>query len=223
MKLPRRRFLELFASTALTATAVAAFVGIDHPIPVIDKAHAQSISALMEPGPMGDKWLGEEDAPVTIIEYASMTCPHCAHFHADTLPAIKEKYIDTGKARLIFREYPVSPRDVRSIGAFMLARCADDDKYFPMVDVLFQRQTAWARADNPIPVLLSIAKLAGFSQESFDACLKNQSVMDSVLTVRNRAEDHFGVTGTPTFFINGEKHSGNKSVDEFSALIEDHL
>ena len=167
--------------------------------------------------------LGSADAPLTIYEYASMTCSHCANFHSNTLPAIKKKYIDTGKVRLVFREFPVSNQDMRSIAAFMLARCADEDKYFPMVDLMFKKQDEWARADDPTPVLLNIAKFAGFTQESFSACLKNQTVMDRVLEVKNKASDNYDVSGTPTFFIDGKKQVGNRSVEDFSKLLDDAL
>src|SRR5690606_31840101 len=141
----------------------------------------------------------EADAPVTIVEYASMTCPHCAHFHETTLPAIKEKYIDTGKARLIFREFPFDPR---AEAAFMLARCSDDN-YFAMVDVLFRQQRNWASVEDARSALLQISKLAGFSQESFEACLTDQKLLEDVRAVRTRGAEDFGVDATPTFFING--------------------
>ena len=167
--------------------------------------------------------LGSKDAPLTVIVYASMTCSHCANFHNNIFPAIKKKYIDTGKVRLVFREFPVSNQDMRSIAAFMLARCADEEKYFPMVDLMFKKQDDWARAEDPTPVLLNIAKFAGFTQESFNACLKNQAVMDTVLAVKNEASDNYDVSGTPTFFIDGEKQVGVNSVEEFSKLIEDAM
>lgn len=209
MTLNRRTSLKMMGSTGLLlATGFPAF--------------GEDLSDLMTLAP-DEKIMGDKDAPVTIVEYSSMTCPHCAAFHSKTLPAIKKKYLDTGKAKLVFREFPVSTRDMRSIAAFMLARCADEDKYFPMVDVLYQKQAQWSRAEDPVPILLNIAKLAGFTQESFNACLKNQEVMDTVLKVRNKAADDYGVSGTPTFFINGKKQVGNASVENFSKLIEDAM
>ena len=160
--------------------------------------------------------MGKEDAPVTIVEYASMTCPHCAHFAETTLPAIKEKYIDTGRARLIMREFPFDPR---AEAGFMLARCSGDN-YFAMVDVLFKQQMTWAGVDNSKDALLQISKLAGFSQEKFEACLTDQKLLDDVRAVRDRGAKEFGVDATPTFFINGNKYSGALSVDEMSAIID---
>ena len=148
-----------------------------------------------------------------------MTCGHCANFHNNTLPAIKENYIDTGKARMIMREFPFDPR---AEAGFMLARCADT-KYFAMVDVLFKQQQAWAGVENAREALLQISKLAGFSQESFEACLTDQKLLDDVRAVRARGASEFGVDATPTFFINGNKYSGALTVAEMSAIIDSML
>jgi protein-disulfide isomerase len=149
-----------------------------------------------------------------------MTCPHCARVAVDTMPEIKKKYIDTGKVRLIFREFPFDPR---AAAAAMLARCAPKEQFFPLVDVLFKQQREWAAAQDPRPPLLQIAKLAGFTQESFEACLKNQQVLDNVMAVRDKAANDYGVDSTPTFFINGEKHAGEMSPEEMSKLIDKFL
>jgi protein-disulfide isomerase len=178
-----------------------------------------NMNALLEPGPLPDKVLGEDDAPVTIVEYLSMTCIHCANFHNNTLPEIKERYIDTGQARLIMREFPFDPR--AEAGA-MLARCADT-RYHAMTDVLFRQYDNWVRVEDARTALLQIARVAGFSQESFEACLTDQQLLNDVRAVRARGQDNFGVDSTPTFFINGSKYSGALSVDEMSAIIESHL
>lgn len=177
------------------------------------------VAALMQPGALPEQILGKADAPVTIVEYASMTCSHCAHFHKTTLPAIKEKYIDTGKARLIMREFPFDPR---AEAGFMLARCAED-KYFPMVDVLFKQQESWAGVENAREALLQLSKLAGFTQESFEACLTDQKLLENVRAVRARGHDEFKVDSTPTFIINGNVYKGSKSVEEMSAIIDGML
>ena len=177
------------------------------------------MAKLLEAGALPEKSLGKEDAPVTIVEYASMTCGHCAHFHETTLPALKEKYIDTGKARLIFREFPFDPR---AEAGFMLARCSNDN-YFAMVDVLFKQQEAWAGVENAKEALLQISKLAGFSQESFEACLTDQKLLEDVRAVRARGEADFKVDSTPTFFINGNTYKGAMSIEEMSAIIDGML
>ena len=187
-------------------------------------AFAQSRSAdgsvdaakVAEPGKLKEMVYGKEDAPVTIVEYASLTCPHCADFTLNTFPTIKEKYIDTGKVRLIFREFPFDPR---ATAAFMLARCAPEDRYFPMVNVFFQQLQQWAMAQDGEAALLQIAKLAGFTQESFQACLTNQELLDDINGVRERGSS-YGVNATPTFFINGQKYAGSLSVDDMSAIID---
>lgn len=177
------------------------------------------MAKLLEEGALPEKVIGNADAPVTIVEYASMTCGHCANFHTETLPAIKEKYVDTGKARIVFREFPFDPR---AEAGFMLARCADD-KYFAMVDVLFKQQRNWATVDNAREALLQIARLAGFSQETFEACLTDQKLLEDVRAVRTRGADDFGIDATPTFFINGNKYSGALKVAEMSAIIDSLL
>jgi protein-disulfide isomerase len=178
------------------------------------------IDVLMEAGPLEEQVEGAEDAPITVVEYASMTCGHCRSFHVNTWPAIKENYVDTGKVRFILREFPFDPR---AAAAFMLARCAPGGKYFPMVDVLFKQQDVWARAENARAPLENIAKLAGFTQESFEACLTNQELLDDINAVRERGAAEFGVNSTPTFFINGKKYAGALTVEQMSAIFDDLL
>lgn len=198
------------AGTTPPATPATPAVAAPKPSGTVDMAK------LLEEGSLPDKIIGNADAPITIVEYASMTCGHCASFHRNTLPTIKTNYIDTGKARLVMREFPFDPR---AEAGFMLARCADD-KYFAMIDVLFQQQQTWAGVENAREALLQISRLAGFSQESFEACLTNQELLEDVREVRNRGANDFGVDSTPTFFINGNKYSGALTVDEMSAILD---
>jgi protein-disulfide isomerase len=173
---------------------------------------------LMTPSPLGDQILGSAEAPVTIIEYASMTCPHCAHFHETTFPDLKKKYIDTGKVRFIFREFPLDP--LAAAGS-MLARCAGDGKYFPMIESLFAQQKDWV-TQKPLQPMLGIAKQAGFTQESFDKCLANQAMLDGIEASRNRAQK-LGVNSTPTFFINGKIYRGAMTVEELDKQVAPYL
>ncbi|MBZ9808860.1 MULTISPECIES: DsbA family protein [unclassified Mesorhizobium] len=177
------------------------------------------MAELLKPGALPDKQLGKDDAKVTIVEYASMTCPHCAHFAETTFPELKKKYIDTGKARYILREFPFDPS---AEAGFMLARCAKDN-YFPMVDVLFKQQANWVGVSNTKDALLQISKLAGFTQESFEACLTDQKLLDDVRAVQKRGADEFKVDSTPTFFINGKTYKGAMSIEEMSAIIDPQL
>ncbi|TPK76350.1 MULTISPECIES: DsbA family protein [unclassified Mesorhizobium] len=174
------------------------------------------MAELLKPGALPDKQLGKDDAKVTIVEYASMTCPHCAHFAETTFPELKTKYIDTGKARYILREFPFDPS---AEAGFMLARCAKDN-YFPMVDVLFKQQANWVGVSNTKDALLQISKLAGFTQESFEACLTDQKLLDDVRSVQKRGANEFKVDSTPTFFINGKTYKGAMSIEEMSAIID---
>src|SRR5947199_3127821 len=163
-----RRYV-LVGATALVAVLAAGGAGHEFwSFP--DSAAAQSapsgevsVADLLVPGPLGDEIQGQADAPVTIVEYASMTCPHCSHFHETTYPELKKKYIDTGKVRFIFREFPLDP--LAAAGS-MLARCAGGDKYFPMIESLFAQQRDWV-TQKPLQPMLAIAKQAGFTQDSF--------------------------------------------------------
>jgi len=178
-----------------------------------------SVEELMRPGPLPDLVEGKADAPVTIIEYASMTCPHCANFHKTTYPALKTKYIDTGKVRFIFREFPL---DELAVAASMLARCAGGEKSIALIDVLFASQDKWAVRD-PIPALLQISKQAGFTQASFDQCLKDQTLYNNILAMRERGSKDYKVESTPTLFINGKTQKGGATIEELDKLIAPHL
>ena len=178
------------------------------------------VAKLMEPGALPEMAIGDANAPVTIVEYMSMTCPHCAAFHNNTFEAIKTKYVDSGKVRFVLREFPFDPR---AAAAFMLARCAPEGQYFPMISMLFKQQQQWAAAQNGRDALLQMSKLAGFTQESFEACLTNQKLLDDVNSVMQRGAKEFGVQSTPTFFVNGDHYSGDMSVDVMSALIDSKL
>ena len=181
----------------------------------------------VKPGSLPDMVLGQENAPVTIIEYMSMTCPHCAHFHNTTFDAIKTKYIDSGRARFIIREFPFDPV---ATAAFMLARSnpqnptepATAEQYFAMVSMLFKQQRAWAAPANKDVrgALLQTVRVAGYSQQTFEACLTNQKLLDQINEVVKRGADEFGVNSTPTFLINGKKYSGDMTVESMSALID---
>ena len=171
------------------------------------------------PGPLGDQVLGADNAPVTIVEYASMTCPHCSHFHETTYPELKKKYIDTGKVRFIFREFPLDPL---AAAASLLARCAGKDKYFPLIEAFFAQQKDWV-VQKPLQPMFAIAKQAGFTQQSFDECLANQQMLNGIEESRTRAATKFNVTSTPTFFINGKIFRGALTVEELDKQVAPYL
>jgi protein-disulfide isomerase len=220
--LSRRRLL--LAGAALVAVAAAGGSGywfLSRPGTALAEPAGGSdvpMADLMAPGPLGDHVLGSPDAPVTIIEYASMTCPHCAHFHETTYPEMKKKYIDTGKVRFIFREFPL---DALAAAGSMLARCAGKDKYFPMLETLFSQQREWV-VQKPLVPMLGIAKQAGFTQQSFDECIANQQMLSAIEEGRNRATK-LGVNSTPTFFINGKIIRGALTPEELDKQVAPYL
>jgi protein-disulfide isomerase len=211
---------ELCAGTAALALAGATLAvrpgGFGYVLPAFAEASEEE---LMAPSPLGEQAQGDPKAPVTLIEYAAVTCPHCAEFFMHHFPEIKSKYIDTGKVHFIFREFPLNALDV---AGYMLARCAGDDKFFPIVDTLFEKQREWV-VQKPLEPLMAIAKQAGFTKESFEACLTNQKVEDGIKWVRERAAEKFGVSGTPTFFINGKKFTGNPTAADLGKEIDGYL
>lgn len=178
-----------------------------------------SPAELLQPGPLPDMVLGSETAPVTIIEYASLTCSHCKNFEETTFPELKKRYIDTGKVRYIFREFVLNEVDMLAIA---LARCVGKDAYFPFVKTLYEKQQQWA-VENPVAPLLAITKQAGFTEEKFRQCASNQPVIQAIEVQRRRAEDKFGVDSTPTFFVNGEKVTGVISIKDMEELIKPYL
>jgi protein-disulfide isomerase len=175
-----------------------------------------SVADLMAEGALPDVWLGAKDAPITIIEYASMTCSHCAHFHEATYPTLKSKYIDTGKVRFTIREFPFDPI---AVAGFMVARCAGD-KREAMIGLLFSQQKNWAFTDKPLQGLTGLVKQTGMSQEKFDACLQDKALYTKVNEVFEKASKVFKVDSTPTFFINGKKVSGAMSPEELDKQLE---
>jgi len=210
---------QVFAVTASFAGAGAAGAFVLRSPSAKAAAGDADAAELAKAGPDGDIVLGSEKAPVTIIEYASMTCPHCAHFSTATFPELQKRYIDTGKVRFIFREFPF---DALAAAGFMLARCAGKDKFMPVVETLFAKQAEWL-VQKPVPALMEIAKQFGFTQESFDKCLANQQVLDAIQDVRDRAATKLGVNSTPTFFINGKRLVGDQSIDALAKVIDPYL
>lgn len=176
------------------------------------------VDELMKAGDLADVGIGAADAKVTVVEYASMTCGHCANFATKVFPEFKTKYIDSGKVRFIMREFPL---DNLAAAGSMLARCAGGDKTFPLVETLFEKQADWAfTSGNPVPKLFDIAKQAGFTQEAFDKCLTDQKLLEQITAQRTRASDVFGVSSTPTFFINGKRLQETPTLAALDKVIE---
>ncbi len=205
----RRRLFRVAAAAALLFSGLAEAASAE--------GATVPVEQLMAPEALPDLSIGKSDAPVTIVEYASMTCSHCAAFYATTFPTLKSKYIDTGKVRFVLREFPLDPL---ATAGFMLARCAGDDKRNAIVDLLFAQQKNWAFTEKPVELLANLVKQAGIGQEAFTDCLKNQELYDKINKVRDRASEKFGVTATPTFFIDGQKETGEMTPEALDKLLE---
>ncbi len=178
-------------------------------------AFAVDVAELNKAPALGEMALGaDEGAKVTLIEYASATCPHCAAFHKEAWGKLKSEYIDTKKIRFIFREFPLNDA---ALAAFMIARAAPKESYFPLIDIYFNTLETWAQ--NPAEGPLNIAKQAGFTQEKFDATLKDQALAKSIMAIRDGGVK-FGVKGTPSFFLNGEQFEGERTFESFKAAID---
>ena len=213
MIITRRAF-----TAALSLTGLAALAGLS-PFHLISEALADSVADVNQPQQLPDMALGPKDAEVTITEYASMTCPHCAAFNENVFPKIKAAYIDTGKIRYVFREFPL---DIKAAAGSMLSRCiAKDDpaKYFAVTDLLFKQQADWVMK-NTTETLTRIGKQAGLSQAQVESCLKDQALLDKIVADQKFASDVLKVDSTPTFFINGEKIKGETSFEEFDKRIK---
>jgi len=163
-----------------------------------------------------DRVLGSAEAPITMIEYASLTCPHCADFHRDTLPRIKESWIDKDKVRFVYRHYPL---DGLALRAAAVADCLEGDRFFAFLGILFENQLRWARASDPLKVLGQYAKLAGMSQARFDACVADQAEMDKILARAQDGRATYNVQSTPTLIVNGERVEGAREFENFEALF----
>ena len=212
----RRQFLAFVGAMSLAMVAAGGFA-----TSAITSVHAQDVSVpmdeLMAKEALPDIVQGKADAPVTIIEYASMTCSHCAAFHIETYPVLLKKYIDTGKVRFILREFPLDPL---AAAGFMLARCAGPDKRDAMIDLLFNKQKYWAFTDKPLEALANLVKQTGMDQKAFDTCVNEQALYNEINEVRDRAAQKFGVNATPTFFIDGKKVAGEMNPQILDKLLQ---
>jgi protein-disulfide isomerase len=203
-----RHFVGGLVAAVVVMAAVAATPALAQNVPVEDLA-VQS--------PIGDIVLGAETAPVTIYEYASMTCPHCRAFHEMTYDALKAEFIDTGQVRFIMREFPLDPF---AAAGFLLARCTPGvEGYYGMIDLLFEQQGAWA---GNYDGLVALALQAGFTQATFDACIANQELVDGIYWSYDRGVE-IGVNATPTFFVNGVRYVGELTIEQVRTAIADAL
>ena len=212
---PSRR-TALVATAALGAFALAGCGGSN------DQASADADTDTA--AATGDNVIGDPGAPVTVIEYASITCPHCKAFHEQVWPDLKSRYIDTGQVRFVFRELPTSPSALAMAG-FLMARCAPDDKYFDILDILFERQNELVRAYQARTAreeLLKIARPMGISDDAFDACVSNEAEIMRIQEIGDEGYRRFGVSGTPTFVIDNQSYPA-MTIEQFAEIIDPML
>lgn len=199
------------------ATGLSACGGAIGPADTVkDVLDAPLREQVLQPGPLGEREYGNPNAPVTIVEYASLTCPHCRNYHANVFPRVKREYIDTGKVRYIIREFPIG----RTAGtAAIVTRCAPKSKYLSLTEAFLARQREWVSQEVREDAIYNVAKSSGMSRAEFDKCLSNQAIIDGLTEVKERGRK-YGVIGTPTLFIDGRKRQGAVTFEEIKALIE---
>ncbi|RVU35030.1 DsbA family protein [Hwanghaeella grinnelliae] len=197
--------------------AVALALGVSFTPVLGPQAQAEPLST---EDALAERVMGDVTAPVEMIEYSSLTCPHCAAFHAEKLPELKKKYVETGKLRIIQRDFPFDR--LGAMGA-MMARCANPMRYHQFIDVLFKQQDQWAHSQDPVGALVQIGKLGGLSEKDFQACMKNEDLLNGILKMRQDGVAEYDISSTPTFVINGEVIVGNQSLETFEEAIEKHL
>jgi len=205
-----RAAIVVLAGTALGLSACGGAAGTAGETAISPK------DQILEPGPLGEREYGNANAPVTIVEYVSLTCPHCRNYHAKIFPKVKRQYVDTGKVRYIIREFPIG----RTAGTAALAtRCAPKTKHLALTEAYLSRQGEWVSQEIRPDAIYRIAKSSGMSRAEFDKCLSNQSIIDGLTEVKKRGRK-YGVIGTPTLIINGQKLQGAVTFEEVKALIE---
>jgi protein-disulfide isomerase len=208
--LRRLAFAAVFSVAAFAANGALAAGGAPEPDRTVDMA------TVLKPGTLPELTVGDPSG-VPVVEYGSLTCPHCATFSREIFPELKKDYIDTGKVRFIFREFSRNSLDV---AAFLLARCVGDDKAFAAVELLFSQQDKWAFVDKPLEPLIAAMRPAGLTHDQAMACLKDQAKADAMLAVEKRATDEIKMTGTPTFVIDGKVYGGELSIDQLKAILD---
>jgi protein-disulfide isomerase len=203
-------FVAIFSAVALAASGALAAGAAPEPDRTMDMA------TVLKPGPLPELTVGDASG-VPVVEYGSLTCPHCATFSREVFPELKKDYIDTGKVRYIFREFSRNPLDV---AAFVLARCIGDDKAFAAIELLFSQQDKWAFVDKPLEPLIAAMRPTGLTHDQAMTCLKDQSKADAMVAIGKRASDEIKMTGTPTFVIDGKVYGGELSIDQLKAILD---
>lgn len=203
-------------AVAVAAIVAGVYLGTRAPAPgSAPSAVSSPARAALEAVQPNDHVLGDLKAPITVIEYASLTCSHCAHFHTQILPEIKKKWIDSGKVKLVYRDFPL---DEVAAKAAQIAECAGKDRYFAILDIIFRSQPQWAVASNPLAELTKSLRITGMSETDIKACLANDAMTKAVIGDYQSGEA-LGVSSTPTLFINGQLYRGARSVEELDGVF----
>ncbi len=210
--------LKNIVKNTVLAVAVLLMAGVTTGVMTSGPADAQSLPPVEKM--TAERSLGNQNAKVTVIEYSSLTCPHCAAFHTGPWPAIKKEYIDTGKIKFIFRDFPL---DRVALAASMIARCAPAERYFGIISLMFETQDAWRGAANPQAALGSIGQLAGMSAETLQVCVQNRAVFEAVMKQRNDGDQKFKIESTPTILVNGQKIGGSLDIGRFREVVDQAL
>ena len=205
-------YTKIFRGFALMAAMASALFALS---PATARAEVASTEAAL-----AELSLGSADAPVVLQEYSSLTCPHCARFHADVLPTLKKEYIDTGKVRLVFNDFPL---DNMALSALVIARCSGPERNVDFFNMLYETQADWSRAANPLAALVALARFYGMNADDVTACLSNQQLIDTIVANRTKASDLHGIQSTPTFILDGEKIEGAMSFDVFKEKLDKAL
>ncbi len=197
-----------------------------------ETATADSANADQEIGPLADESgqpmplfdddhiIGSADAPITMIEYASLTCPHCANFHNNVLPEIKRNYIDEGLVRLVYRDFPL---DRVALHGSLIADCAPDDSYFGMLSVMFSSQEQWATAADPVAALDQIGRMGGIAPEALATCINDDATIEKILGRAQEGQNVYGISSTPSFVINGRVVKGALPYEEYDQILREML
>ncbi len=216
----RRTFSERLSRRQVVAVSAGGLAGAGLAVAAVLRPKAKATPGVTDAafaGPSGDVWLGLPDAKVTLIEYAAVTCSHCAEFHDRTWPHLKARWIDTGQVRFALRGFPLNALDV---AGFMIARSDGGRNYYAVTDLLFEKQTSWAFVPKPLDAMRDLLRQAGFTRERLDAVLGDQGLYDEVNSVRARADADLGVHATPTLFVDGRRHEGAPSSEALDGIIQ---
>lgn len=204
MTLSRRQFT---AAVGALALALAGTLGLSLPAAAAIVSTEEALTELV---------IGDKNAPVEVTEYASLSCPHCKWFHDEVYPVIKKEYVDTGKVKFTFRDFPTN---TPGLAAAMIARCAGPTKHAGMIDIFFNTQDTWGRAENPLQSLTMISRMAGLGEGDVDKCVKNTELYDAIRANADKYYKEYGVNATPTLFVDGKKVEQN-SVEGMKEAID---